>query len=135
MQRNYMIRILAVLLMSALVLCAGCAKTTPPKNSAAPEASAGLSDPVNEDMQIETPYCTLTIPFAFSDLVSVEHSASDAADSYVFSANLADRSVQVYAINFVKGEDAMPGELFGTIQTKDGGVQVTYAANEPDETL
>lgn len=134
MRRNFIVRVLAVLLMAALLLCAGCSKKTPPTPSAAPGGDSGLSEPVNEDVQIETPYCTMTIPFAFTDLVAVEHTEGDNMDSYAFSVQLEDRSVPVYTIHFVKGS-ADQGELFGTLKTDDGDVQITFEANDPDESL
>ena len=134
MQRNLMIRVLALLLTAVLLLCAGCAGKQTPSGSAPDGDGTGLPAPVNEDVQIETPYCTLTIPFAFSELVAVEHTENEAGDSYVFSAQLEERSVEVYTIQFLKG-DADQGELFGTISTKDGSVSVTYTAAEPDDTL
>ena len=133
MQRNLMIRILALMLMATLLRCAGCTnkqpeETTPPEESTLPA-------PTNEDMQIETPYCTMTIPFAFSELVAVQRAESTVADSYVFSAVLEDRSVPVYTIHFIPGDGEMPGELFGSLTTDDGAVRVVYEAFDPDESL
>ena len=136
MQRNLMIRILALTLMATMLLCAGCSHKSGPDAPAAsdPEETTRPASE-NEDVQIETSYADLEIPYAFSDLVSVERVEGENFDSYVFSANLEDRSVEVYAINFVRGEDAMPGEYFGTLKTADGDVQVTFTAADPDESL
>lgn len=130
-----MIRVLALLLTAMLLLCAGCAGKQTPSGSEPDGDGAGLPAPSNEDVQIETPYCTLTIPFAFSELVAVEHTENEAGDSYVFSAQLEERSVEVYTIRFLRGDAADQGELFGTISTKDGSISVTYTAKEPEDTL
>ena len=132
MQRNLILRIVALMLMATLLLCAGCTPKSEPAPS--PDAST-LPPPVNEDMQVETPYCDLTIPFAFSELVAVERAQGEDADSYVFYAVLENRSVPVYTIHFIPGDGTMPGELFGTLKTDDGTVRVLYEAFDPDESL
>ena len=136
MQRNLILRIVALMLMATLLLCAGCTKKTTPAPSAAPSPEAStLPPPVNEDMKVETPYCDLTIPFAFSELVAAERAQSEEADSYVFYAVLENRSVPVYTIHFIPGDGEMPGELFGTLKTDDGNVRVLYEAFDPDASL
>ena len=148
MQRTSVTRMLALLLAAMLLLSAGCAKnntsesnqTNNNENSAdsAPsksESTAELNKPENNDVDVETPYCTMTIPFAFSDLVSVDHQQKEANDSYVFSAVLDDRKVPVYTISFAPDGIETQGDRFGTLKGKDGTVQVTFQANDPDETL
>lgn len=136
MNRNLTLRITALVLIATLLLCAGCTKKTEPAPSAAPSPEAStLPPPVNEDMKIETPYATMTIPYAFSELVSVQRAETETADSYVFYAVLEDRSVPVYTIHFIPGDGEMPGDLFGTLKTDDGDVRVLYEAFSADESL
>lgn len=133
MQRSQRTILLVFLLVAMLLLCAGCAgKTADPGKTG---ESAELVEPKNEDVKIETPYCTLTIPFAFSELVAVDHQQKDTIDSYVFSAALEDKKVPVYTISFVPDGAEAQGELFGTIKGKNGNVKVIYSATDPDKTL
>ena len=136
MQRKYIIRILALVCIAILLLCAGCTQKPAPTPSEEPSSEEiTLPVPNNPDMEIETPYCSLTIPFAFSELVSYTRTESDGIDSYTFSAALEDQTVPVYVIHFAKGEDAAPGELFGMLQTDDGTVRVLYEAYNPEDTI
>ena len=127
--------------MAAFLLCAGCgaksepstSETKPPQTQ--PSEEGTLSAPENEDVKIETPYCTLSIPYTFSELVDVEREKSENADSYVFKASLEDRSVPVYTIRFVSGNSSEAGDLFGTLNTDEGSVRVLFEAFNPDQSL
>ena len=127
--------------MAAFLLCAGCgAKPEPTLPEANPPQTQTLEDdplpaPENEDMKIETPYCTLSIPYTFSELVVVERGKSENTDSYVFKAVLEDNSVPVYTIHFVSGDSSETGDLFGTLKTDEGAVRVLFEAFNPDEAL
>lgn len=141
LQRKLLTRILALALVATFLLCAGCGakptptppETNPPQTQ--PSEEGTLPAPENEDVKIETPYCTLSIPYTFSELVVVERGESENTDSYVFKAVLEDNSVPVYTIHFVSGDSSATGDLFGTLKTDEGTVRILFEAFNPDEAL
>lgn len=161
MQRLIKRSILALALLAAMVLCSGCTEnktgtsafpvesTTPASlqttnaqeitDSVSTEteapAESTLPLPVNEDMTIETPYCAMSIPYAFSELVSVEENKTATAASYTFRAELENEPVPVYTIHFVPTASETEGNAFGTLKTDDGQIRVLFEAYEPDESL
>ena len=154
--------ILALLLLSAMIICVGCntnhnsetptfktestgASTTP--TSTAPEITetdppdteetteSTFPLPENEDMMIETPYCTLSIPYAFSELVSVEENNEDSVVSYTFRAELETEPVPVYTVYFVPSGIEKEGIAFGVLKTDDEEISILFEAYEPDKSL
>ena len=137
MQRNMVIRILVFMLIAVFMLNTGCgSKKEPvtPEETEAP-AESTLPSPKNEDIIIETPYCTLSIPYTFSELVAVERDETEAADSYIFSAVLGEQNVPVYTIRFTESSDGVSGNLFGTLKAEGGSVRVFYEAFSPDDSI
>ena len=146
----YYVRLAAILVLMG-VLLAGCAGEAPAETTAATEEQTQASQPaetqpapadvleileIREEenlVQVQTTYCTVSYPYAFSDLMVLSCREEDGAEYLVFSAAVSQEEYPLFYLCFGQDEGMLMGQL---VLPVTGQTVPVYAGLYPvDETV
>ena len=81
-----------------------------------------------ESVVLETSYCTVKYPFAFSDVVKAEAIMDEDCAALRFNALLGDKALPAFDLEFFGGS----GTELGTMETEGGTAPVSVSFHDPE---